>query len=583
MPNYSLDTTGAVFQPFSFKELIEPYEMMRVAEEKLQNDYITLSDNIGQWQGAVASSPTLSAQLQKYQDDVMAATQELQETGRLDRSKFVNLRKRMMSEISPIKTAVDNYNKALDLDTKMRSADGTYIAKRQVPTLEDFANGETRYSGGISGNTVFQRASAAGKELSKDKKAILDGYIGDGAFVKMAQESGIPAEQLALQAIKAGNAPKEVIDIYNSLRDSIGYGEYDQTGRDMIDANIHLGLLSASKERTEALQRNPHDEWVSSYQKAQDEWKQAMAERQFNFDVASHNFVETSPGVFQYDVDQATQQSLAKKAGDIYANNTGTIQVPQGYETIASTSDVFDNLEKLLPKDEWATPGNVWQSKDGTKIIVQMGDGTYKHFEKNKKGELIESDKEDSEEVKMETRKVQQPSSYIGIQTRSTLLPNNYGSVQDINIPSDINSLKEATIGLSINNQTNTDNQKRNTDTLKQDLNEQTLNRRKEYAEKELNKINNIISKLEQPARNYILKKEHNMSVGNQSWTKEEEEAYTLLQLMKQKKDLFEQVLHRKEREIMKYKQKKLNDQRSYQRETTQKSALKEATEYLKQ
>jgi hypothetical protein len=35
MPNYSLDTTGAVFQPFSFKELIEPYEMMRVAEEKL--------------------------------------------------------------------------------------------------------------------------------------------------------------------------------------------------------------------------------------------------------------------------------------------------------------------------------------------------------------------------------------------------------------------------------------------------------------------------------------------------------------------------------------------------------------------
>lgn len=270
MPNYSLDTTGAVFQPFSFKELIEPYEMMRVAEEKLQNDYITLSDNIGQWQGAVASSPTLSAQLQKYQDDVMAATQELQETGRLDRSKFVNLRKRMMSEISPIKTAVDNYNKALDLDTKMRSADGTYIAKRQVPTLEDFANGETRYSGGISGNTVFQRASAAGKELSKDKKAILDDYIGDEAFVKIAQESGIPAEQLALQAIKAGNAPKEVIDIYNSLRDSIGYGEYDQTGRDMIDANIHLGLLSASKERTEALQRNPHDEWVPSYQKEKD-------------------------------------------------------------------------------------------------------------------------------------------------------------------------------------------------------------------------------------------------------------------------------------------------------------------------
>ena len=96
----------------------------------------------------------------------------------------------------------------------------------------------------------------------------------------------------------------------------------------MIDANIHLGLLSASKERTEALQRNPHDEWVSSYQEAQDKWKQTMAERQFNFDVAAHNFVETKPGVFQYDVDQATQQSLARKAGDIYANNTGTIQVP---------------------------------------------------------------------------------------------------------------------------------------------------------------------------------------------------------------------------------------------------------------
>jgi hypothetical protein len=31
----------------------------------------------------------------------------------------------------------------------------------------------------------------------------------------------------------------------------------------MIDSNIQLGLLSASTERREAFQRNPHDEWVS--------------------------------------------------------------------------------------------------------------------------------------------------------------------------------------------------------------------------------------------------------------------------------------------------------------------------------
>jgi hypothetical protein len=86
----------------------------------------------------------------------------------LDRGAFFELRKQMTAQIAPIKKAVTEYNKAIELDTKMRAADGTYIAKRQVPTLEDFANGDNRYSGGISGNTVLTRAAAAGKELSKE-------------------------------------------------------------------------------------------------------------------------------------------------------------------------------------------------------------------------------------------------------------------------------------------------------------------------------------------------------------------------------------------------------------------------------
>lgn len=314
MPNYSLNTTGAQFKPFSFQEIIAPYEMMRTAEEKLQNDYIQMSDQVGEWQAAVESSPTLSARLQNYQDKVRAASDKLAATGKLDRGAFFELRKQMTAQIAPIKKAVTEYNKAIELDTKMRAADGTYIAKRQVPTLEDFANGDNRYSGGISGNTVLTRAAAAGKELSKEQRAVIDSFTNDGAFVKMSQETGIPVEQLTLQAIRSGNAPKEVLDVYNSLRDSIGYNDYDQTGKDMIDSNIQLGLLSASTERREAFQRNPHDEWVSSYQKQRDELEDNQKERQIKLTAASQGFYFDDNGNPIYDPDTALQIYTAKGA-----------------------------------------------------------------------------------------------------------------------------------------------------------------------------------------------------------------------------------------------------------------------------
>lgn len=294
MPNYSLNTTGAQFKPFSFQEIIAPYEMMRTAEEKLQNDYIQMSDQVGEWQAAVESSPTLSARLQNYQDKVRAASDKLAATGKLDRGAFFELRKQMTAQIAPIKKAVTEYNKAIELDTKMRAADGTYIAKRQVPTLEDFANGDNRYSGGISGNAVLTRAAAAGKELSKEQRAVIDSFAGNKAFVKLSQETGIPVEQLTLQAIKSGNAPKEVLDVYNSLRDSIGYNDYDQTGKDMIDSNIQLGLLSASTERREAFQRNPHDEWVSQRERDKD-----LAEINVKTRVLGYEYTEDASGKMQ--------------------------------------------------------------------------------------------------------------------------------------------------------------------------------------------------------------------------------------------------------------------------------------------
>lgn len=475
MPNYSLNTTGAQFKPFSFQEIIAPYEMMRTAEEKLQNDYIQMSDQVGEWQAAVESSPTLSARLQNYQDKVRAASDRLAATGKLDRGAFFELRKQMTAQIAPIKKAVTEYNKAIELDTKMRAADGTYIAKRQVPTLEDFANGDNRYSGGISGNTVLTRAAAAGKELSKEQRAVIDSFTNDGAFVKLSQETGIPVEQLTLQAIKSGNAPKEVLDVYNSLRDSIGYNDYDQTGKDMIDSNIQLGLLSASRERKEAFQRNPHDEWVSSYQKQKDALEEAWRERKFGADLASSGIVETVVGTnpdgtpkygYSLDFNILTQRSIANQAGKAQ-NNGVAIQVPQGYNPVSSDNeDLFEKIDALTKDDPLpANSGNVWQSKDGKTILVQLSNGSYKTFDV-KDGELTPSAKATEQNIKMETRKITMNPARLGYSNNTIGIGANYQgqTAQTLNvdpeiaaeaqniigdIPVNLDDLREATIGTS--------------------------------------------------------------------------------------------------------------------------------------
>lgn len=603
MPNYSLNTTGAQFKPFSFQEIIAPYEMMRTAEEKLQNDYIQMSDQVGEWQAAVESSPTLSARLQNYQDKVRAASDRLAATGKLDRGAFFELRKQMTAQIAPIKKAVTEYNKAIELDTKMRAADGTYIAKRQVPTLEDFANGDNRYSGGISGNTVLTRAAAAGKELSKEQRAIIDGFTNDGAFVKLSQETGIPVEQLTLQAIKSGNAPKEVLDVYNSLRDSIGYNDYDQTGKDMIDSNIQLGLLSASTERREAFQRNPHDEWVSSYQKQRDALEEAWRERKFGADLASSGIVETVVGTnpdgtpkygYNLDYNALTQRSIANQAGKAQ-NNGVTIQVPQGYNPVSSDNeDLFKQIDALTKDDPLpANSGNVWQSKDGKTILVQLSDGSYKTLDV-KDGKLTPSAKATEQNVKMETRKINMNPARLGYSNNTVGIGANYQgqATQSLNIdpeiaaeaqniigdiPVNLDDLRAATVA------TAEEEVNKNTNSTEQDSNIQKLERRVSYTENELKKIDKIISALESPARLYALKQSHNMSVGTQPYTKEEEQAYKLLQQIKEKKVVWEEVLKRKKKELHQYKQTSLQNQRKSEYTNRNINALKEASEYLNQ
>lgn len=602
MPNYSLNTTGAQFKPFSFQEIIAPYEMMRTAEEKLQNDYIQMSDQVGEWQAAVESSPTLSARLQNYQDKVRAASDRLAATGKLDRGAFFELRNQMTAQIAPIKKAVTEYNKAIELDTKMRAADGTYIAKRQVPTLEDFANGDNRYSGGISGNTVLTRAAAAGKELSKEQRAVIDGFVSDGAFVKMSQETGIPVEQLTLQAIRSGNAPKEVLDVYNSLRDSIGYNDYDQTGKDMIDSNIQLGLLSASRERKEAFQRNPHDEWVSSYQKQRDALEEAWRERKFGADLASSGIVETIVGTnpdgtpkygYSLDYNALAQRSMANQAGKAQ-NNGVTIQVPQGYDSISSDSSIIDEIDNLIGKEGIAHSGNVWQNKKGTEIIVRLNNGSYRYFDV-KDGKITKSAKNDTKDIKMETRKINMNPARIGYSNNIVGIGANYqgqtvqtpnispeitAEAQNIieSIPGDLDDLRAATVAVDEEVNKNT-----NTNSIEQDSNIQKLERRVIYTENELKKIDKIISALEPPARLYALRQSHSMSVRYQPTTKEEEEAYKLLQQIKEKKVIYEEVLKRKKRELHQYKQVSLQNKRKSDYTNSNIKAIKEASEYLNQ
>ena len=107
MANYFvIDNT---FRPYSFDELVKPYQMYGEAYREIEDNLSALETAAGEWEQKAneQSDPIAHAQYLRYADDLRKQADDLSKYGLnpATRRKMLNMRKRYSSEIVPIAEA----------------------------------------------------------------------------------------------------------------------------------------------------------------------------------------------------------------------------------------------------------------------------------------------------------------------------------------------------------------------------------------------------------------------------------------------------------------------------------------------
>ena len=329
------------FNPFSFKEMVQPLAIYKEAYEQAENAYNDLTDKADTFKYLSEKMPEDSKARQIYEgyaNELHAQAKDLMQHGLTmgNRRGLTNLKQRYRGEIGQLVEADTAMKQEQALRRTMNAKDASMLYATDNLNIDQFLNGATPNLYNISGTDLYTRAVAAGKAASSrvygagDAGKTLGGYYRD--YVKKmgytpeqlrsfgdqiandfaAQVSVLPELQQAAQQILDANGATENLS-GNNLRKA-----QQQVIRGLIDGSVYTeqhdpvrdpGVMSA--EEKDASRRG----WAS-YNLSKDK---------FNFEKATSGIILNKDGTVTYDPskDAAYQRMKAlsqEDMGDYWVN-----------------------------------------------------------------------------------------------------------------------------------------------------------------------------------------------------------------------------------------------------------------------
>ena len=205
----------ALYQPFSFKDYIEPIISYQERFDKIQDDLASRYDEVGTWKGLVDPNSTAGKTLTQYEQLLNQTAQDLATNGlkTVSRNTLFDLKRMYSSQISPIKNAAANYADIRDSVRKAAVKDPTLIVTG-MPTIEDLMQNPNAYPSMVSGAALAKAGEDAtdsfvgltpksvGEFLQGNYEAIPQG---GKAILDIAGQYGNNSPE-AIQAILSGMA-----------------------------------------------------------------------------------------------------------------------------------------------------------------------------------------------------------------------------------------------------------------------------------------------------------------------------------------------------------------------------------------
>lgn len=248
MPKYSI--TNAQFSPFSFEEMVRPYQLATEKYEKQVDTFNKLAEDIDAVDYLAQSLPDESPykkQFNAYVEQFNKAGDTLSQGWSPDTaSNLMNLRRMYHNTLVPIQKADQIRTKTADTQNAMRAKDPTVrfeVDATDPNSLEYFlSNPGTPAIKSYSQNAILQSAASQIKNL-KEQLYQNNSFEALGEEGKLLAQNALSQEDVA-KIIQNPELYPNISSIINTAIDASGLSNWSDTGKEQEASNAWNTALS---------------------------------------------------------------------------------------------------------------------------------------------------------------------------------------------------------------------------------------------------------------------------------------------------------------------------------------------------
>ena len=273
--NYDF-VVDSTFQPYSFKELIQPFVLYKDAYDKVEEEYTNLSNQADKFKYLSETLPQDSKARKIYEGYANELNEQASDLAKhglsmLNRRSLVDLKRRYQGEIGSLVSADEALKEEQKLRRQLATKDSSILYALDNLTIDDYLNGNTPNLYSVSGdelrNEGAQYAQAASSRIYGNTQVQnITKY-----FQEVMQTQGYSPEAMTafrqnLESIPEFNqAVKDIMDA-RGVTDNLTGSNYERARQSIINGimegalykearNVHQnpGVLTAAQAASNAL------------------------------------------------------------------------------------------------------------------------------------------------------------------------------------------------------------------------------------------------------------------------------------------------------------------------------------------
>lgn len=248
--------SSAVFNPFSYQEMLAPIAQAQSAYEQMQDNMLTLGEEANTYKQLIDTDPVARQTLQGYNDEVARMAGQLSSEGlrAVNRNSLLNLRRKYNNEVKPINDAAKTLASLQDMYRNAYAKDKT-LMKGAMPTISELVTNPSAMPHMVSGTDLYKQGAQAAQSASA---RIYNSGFGDriAGYIQAVQEQGYSPELVSMFVQDVNSIPELASDIQN-IREMHQTGKLDDQGY-QADKFIMQGILDGL---TYQRKENYVDDW----------------------------------------------------------------------------------------------------------------------------------------------------------------------------------------------------------------------------------------------------------------------------------------------------------------------------------